>query len=1812
MNRNAKKRLISLVLVICMLVGIAAILPIRIPVSAADIPTSNNYFFKVGAKSALANGTRKTFAEAPFIYEGEVYIPVSALTAVKGTPAGGIETKNGISAVNLKNMSSAYSGFYGSISNMNLIAVSTTQNFFTANTYTSDEQVALMKMFIYDAIDVNGSTQLTPFDVNDMQSLDHPYLYANQTKFNELRAVYQAGQAGEAVDEVLYAYLCNFADAAQRLYTQYAKIDENDNYVSMNTTVGLRRGHHDYIYQIPYSTTGSGGGYDEGGRQSDAANHNSRIMELAFGYQITGNVNYAKLAYQYAIYIGQWEHWGPGHMLNAADAASPYAVAYDWLYDVWTELEAAGETYLYYNGSSLETRTVSVAAIEEVLFTHAIVPAYYSIAVPTKLTEEQSSGGYKNKTGVGLPWQSATAGIGGYDYHTDPNNWNAVCAAGFTIAALALVGKTTSTSDIKIDTNATDKVYNATTDFTTYLKYTRTYTEGSGCNAEEKSEAVDLSLATATYQAYAEWLVNQNIYYLPLNGLGQYSPDGSYIESNGYWAYGTNNLYKMAAALTSTTGNDYGLLQGWGMEKTAYFALNTMSSDGLGYNFHDSNTIGAQDTSMFMYLGSELGLGDKALAGIRRDLNATISGQRPSMYDILYYMDEAEIGEFEYPELQYYMEGIDGYVVRDGWNSEDGTLFGAFMGQENNFGHAQVDSGAFVYYNKGVRWFCDLGTEEYNAYEFWHQPYRARYYAMGPEGNNTVIIKGHESDTFFGQYLGDSDTRDAGGIITKTGSNDFGAFAVMNNTSAYKTSSTNELASSAYRGMLLTNDHKTFVIQDQMSFNSAEDVAWVGHIAPGVEVMLSVDKTVAYLSDGKTSIKVTIVEDPGDSKGLTFRHAYCTDDEFLLDNTQSYDFSTSNGDETPNKDYSSYQKLIIEASGVTSFNVAVVIEEVVLGTTMNDADGLGYTWTDMNSWNPTDDTRVSGDGGESGEGGETESGPVATVTITEVDNGEYDSDTPIIDFFGSYTPVALAAEDDVTLGETTEYTVESFEELEALINDNKGNIITVDLKRSNSTPIEISAECTVNSNGKKLLATSTNLIARVSGDTVSYEKGTVTVTWVLSNGTKVTETYTSAMAATYKGSISASSTIYEKDNGDGTYSYYTTGSAWSTTDGGAQASSNDLIVTSENCTFYQTKIPFDGLFVGVASNGNITGYYKADDFFSQTFRNTAYERISVTNDFSYDATAKTDFHGVPQSMIIYLNGHTVTYTSADKSDHMFTPTTGTNLKLHIYGPGSMINEASGSNFISGSPSAGASVLIENVDIYSTIAVIDHRYGTAIFRDCTVTVEKNASAFGANNRNNAAVVAPHVIVDGCIINVPNINANNGVGSVQLNAKVEFTGGTIINAGSQCSLFKLSNSTTNYTGTFDYATGYSEMYAIIGEVYHNLNSLYVLEHNDSAQSGNSSYYDMSGRVFYGEGYSYTEGNAPSAILSGLVSAKDSETTYVIANPANCATVQWRDANGTVKATESWLAGTIPSPSASVKALFSSDSTKIVSFPTREVVAGETASFDAAIVDAFGLKVNMSLQTDFHLNFFIENKGDMTFKIDGVTVTADTTSMSGYYKVAKTNIDPASAGKTVKLEVTYNGVTISKNISVVDYARKILADSTYSDELRGMMINIIKYIDAAYVYAGNQAGDTAKDYAKVNTLYKDYRALATVSVVDRQTVNTAAVSDAIASAQLYLTDTAKFRFNIKSTYNGTLTINGTAYEISNGKYGTKTYIDVSIKAFDMLEPITLQSTGDTVNYSLANYYHYYATEAGAFTNLLNALYSYCETAKIYQATV
>ena len=51
------------------------------------------------------------------------------------------------------------------------------------------------------------------------------------------------------------------------------------------------------------------------------------------------------------------------------------------------------------------------------------------------------------------------------------------------------------------------------------------------------------------------------------------------MESNSYWSYGTNNLFKILAALHSLLGTDLGLHYTWGLDKTCYYAINTESAE---------------------------------------------------------------------------------------------------------------------------------------------------------------------------------------------------------------------------------------------------------------------------------------------------------------------------------------------------------------------------------------------------------------------------------------------------------------------------------------------------------------------------------------------------------------------------------------------------------------------------------------------------------------------------------------------------------------------------------------------------------------------------------------------------------------------------------------------------------------------------------------------------------------------------------------------------------------------------------------------------------------------------------------------------------------------------------------------------------------------------------------------------------------------------------------------------------------------------------------------------------------------------------
>ena len=278
------------------------------------------------------------------------------------------------------------------------------------------------------------------------------------------------------------------------------------------------------------------------------------------------------------------------------------------------------------------------------------------------------------------------------------------------------------------------------------------------------------------------------------------------------------------------------------------------------------------------------------------------------------------------------MEGINAYVVRDSW--EAGSIYAGIIGDTNNLGHGQIDSGSFVYHNGGTIWFCDLGTENYNCYGFWNSgSTRYRYYMMNAEGNNTLFVADQDRILPYGQALSGF------GSMIETGDNKYGAYSIIDNTSAYST-----LANYAYRGMLLTNDRRTLVIQDEVEFVNPQNAYWVGHTQQ--EVYLSVDGTVAYMYDGKSVIRVTIV-DRTDS-GLRFELEDCY--TYHLTASEGMDeLAEENyllGTHERNKDRSGYRKLAIAINNAKSVRLAIVIEEMSVG----EITELGYEWQDMADW----------------------------------------------------------------------------------------------------------------------------------------------------------------------------------------------------------------------------------------------------------------------------------------------------------------------------------------------------------------------------------------------------------------------------------------------------------------------------------------------------------------------------------------------------------------------------------------------------------------------------------------------------------------------------------------------------------------------------------------------------------------------------------------------------------------------------------------------------------------------------------------------
>lgn len=433
----------------------------------------------------------------------------------------------------------------------------------------------------------------------------------------------------------------------------------------------------------------------------------------------------------------------------------------------------------------------------------------------------------------------------GWRFKAKPDNWNAVCNSGLIVAGLSFL-------------------------------------------LEDEDEVTDTSMIECATELLG---LNLSSLTQPRLVLKQYAPDGSYVESNSYWAYGTSNLFRGIGAIHSALGTDLGISKAPGLDKTCYYAINSESAEYVGWNYHDGS-LSSQNTSVFNLFATVSG--DSMLYAIRED--QIKRGKEMNEFDLLYHpiVLGAQVPSLANLPLDYHMEGIDALTVRSGW--ERGSVYAGIIGGYNpdKGSHNQVDSGAFVYHNKGHLWLTDLGADYYNIQGGYFGNYHL--YRRNGEGANNLCLKSLPC----GQKL------NATGKITdlRLGEN---PYAVIDQREIYGL----DKAERALRGMLFTNQRRTLVIQDEADFLCPEDIFWIGHYpSESITATLSEDGKVATLThtDGE-SIKLSILGEGA------FEIMDCYN--YLLDFTKDFEGEYSRD---------GYRRLVIKLCGVTKLRLAVAIE----------------------------------------------------------------------------------------------------------------------------------------------------------------------------------------------------------------------------------------------------------------------------------------------------------------------------------------------------------------------------------------------------------------------------------------------------------------------------------------------------------------------------------------------------------------------------------------------------------------------------------------------------------------------------------------------------------------------------------------------------------------------------------------------------------------------------------------------------------------------------------------------------------------------
>jgi len=394
-------------------------------------------------------------------------------------------------------------------------------------------------------------------------------------------------------------------------------------------------------------------------------------------------------------------------------------------------------------------------------------------------------------------------------------------------------------------------------------------------------------------------------------GMYTYAPDGGYLESPGYWSYGTDYLHVMMSSLDSACGTDYGLYNSPGFAESAYFTAYFETEDGA-WGFHDSGS-GVSDTNCLSWFGKKSG--DPSVNRLRR--NSVDNGVKAlHVYDLMWY-DPKNIVDSVKLNLDSFYTEVGSVSMRSTW--ENDAIFVGLHAGDNAASHGDLDIGNFVLDAAGRRFLVELGSDYYNLPAYFGAS-RWNYYRKRAEGQNTLVI-GDVS------YKKPDQNAKAVGSFTRVENNESSSIAVVDMTPAY------DAVTDGKRGVLFTDNRSTVILQDEVHMSSANTVRWGVHTKG--RVTINAGGRSAFIQSGTYFLYCEIVSA---DQSLQFTTA----------DANSYDpaYKNSSGEYSR----SGIRRLmIVTPDKVKDFEVAVVFKVVTLDD-VAPALGETYQWTPMKDW----------------------------------------------------------------------------------------------------------------------------------------------------------------------------------------------------------------------------------------------------------------------------------------------------------------------------------------------------------------------------------------------------------------------------------------------------------------------------------------------------------------------------------------------------------------------------------------------------------------------------------------------------------------------------------------------------------------------------------------------------------------------------------------------------------------------------------------------------------------------------------------------